>query len=245
MADAEIVKSTSVSGADSRLLEIALEKGVGVETLERLVALQERASDRRAAAEFYSAMADFQRLCPSITKNKTAKIKTKTGREYSYTYAELDEIAGVVNPILAGLGLSYTWDSENDGHRLTCRCTLRHIGGHSVTSSFACPMETLNEMSGVQKAGAALTYARRQALVQVLGLTTTDSDPDGAVRDAAPKVEEEKIPASVLADMRAVLDEVGGDEERFCQYMKVDRLDDLPASRVKAAFAALEKRRRS
>ena len=55
------------------LMRVALDKGAdGVEALERLVALKERAYERMAAQEFADAMALFQEKCPPIRKSSSA-----------------------------------------------------------------------------------------------------------------------------------------------------------------------------
>jgi hypothetical protein len=183
-------------------------------------------------------MADFQRRCPSIQKTSEAKVVTQSGGNYSYNYAELDEIARTVNPILAELGLSYTWDSEVTDASLTCRCTLRHSAGHHVTSSFTCPIDTTAKMNGTQKAGAALTYARRQSLVSVLGLTTTDPDTDGSDRSGATISDEQE------ANIMALVTEMGIKLEGFLKWCKVERVNDILAKDYHKVMSALIERRK-
>lgn len=160
------------------ILRIAVERGVDVGSLERLVALHERMSERQAAVEFNQALAAFQAECPSIEKTSSASI----GGQYSYKYAQLDEIARTTRPLLQRHGLSYSWDSDVQNDRLVCVCTVRHIGGHSQSAKFTTPTQSPStRMSLQQQQGAALTYARRQSLVQALGLTMTDEDNDAAM----------------------------------------------------------------
>lgn len=224
------------------ILRMAVEKGANVETLERLTALAERVEDRNAAKEFADAMARFQEHCPPIRKTSTANVMSqRTGSSHSYKYAELDEIARTIRPLLAKEGLSYRWDSTEEGGRLTCVCTVSHINGHTITAKFACGTDTPAAMSAQQKSAAALTYARRQSLIQALGLTTCDPDTDGRVPVA---VASETITAHQVANLRAMLDELGGDSEaRFLGAMKLPSLADMPASKFEAAIKAIEKKR--
>lgn len=225
-----------------RLLELAVERSVPVEMLERLQALHERVSDRAAATEFAQALASFQNACPAIAKTSTAEIATKSGVKYTYSYAELDQIARTIRPHLQALGLSYTWDSEMQTTGvIVCRCTLRHINGHTITASFACPTENPSAMTSQQKHAAALTYARRQSLIQVLGLTTTDPDTDGA--NPEPITEEQ------AHDLDTLISELGVDKPRFLRWAKVERLEDIPARNFESAIksvrsVAAEKARR-
>lgn len=222
----------------SGLVRLAIEQNVSVDVLERLVALQERVSDRNARQAMSEAVASFQAECPSIKKGRTARIATKAGGSYSYTFASLDEIARAIRPLLHRHGLSYTWDSTTDGKTLSCTCILRHVEGGEDRATFTCPTDTKAEMSGAQATAAALTYARRQALVQVLGLTVTDDDNDGA-----PPVSAEKITESQAADLAALANEVGADLPKFLKYMKVGALSEIPASEYARAVRALEKKR--
>ena len=196
------------------LLQAAVDKGIPVETMEKLVALHERVADRRAAQEFAEAMSRFQAACPPIQKQSEARITTKSGTQYRVKYAELDTIARIVNPILRECGLSYSWDSAVEAKQLKCICTLRHVNGHSVSASFSCPTDASGAMNEQQKVAAALTYARRQSLVQVLGLTTTEPDTDG--------VSSETVSESQAADLRAKVKEVAANEYRFLTWLGVE-----------------------
>jgi hypothetical protein len=204
------------------LIRYAIEQKIPVEALERLQAMHERASDRAAAAEFAQAVATFQASCPPIAKKSTAKLTTKSGVSFSYKYAELDEIARTVRPILQKVGLSYAWDSTWDGKLLTCDCTLRHINGHHEKASFACPIETAAGMSEQQKHAAALTYARRQSLIQILGLTTCDPDLDGG--NPATITDDQAV------DLQALLEEKGLALPRFLKWAGVKKLTEIKAS---------------
>lgn len=226
-------------GEMSGLVRLAIEQKVSVDVLERLVALQERVSDRNARQAMSEAVAAFQAKCPSVKKGRTARITTKAGGSYSYTFASLDEIARAIRPLLHEHGLSYTWDSTTDGKTLSCTCILRHVEGGEDRATFACPTDTKAEMSGAQAAAAALTYARRQSLVQVLGLTVTDDDIDGADPKGA-----EKITDSLVADLTALAEEVGADLPRFLKYMGVSSMCDITTDEYPRAKKALEDRRR-
>ncbi len=204
----------------AQLLEAAVDKNLPVESMEKLVALYERVADRQAASDFAAAMAAFQAECPPIPKTSTAKIATTSGANYSYTYAELDEIAKVIGPALHGRGLSYSWDSTVTDGQLVCTCTVRHANGHSQPASFACPIDDRAKMSEPQKYAAALTYARRQSLIQALGLTTTDGDSDGADLD-------ERIGPGQIKTIESLIDDSGADVVRFLKFVNVDRIEDI------------------
>ncbi len=220
----------------AQLLELAINKEVSADTLERLVALNERVMEKAAATEFFEAVNAFQSVCPSIRKNAKAHHNT--------TYASLDFIAIQIRPFLKRHGLTYGWDSElvapnaetGAGAIIKTTCTLRHISGHSETASFACPEDNSGSKSGAQATASALTYGKRQSLVQVLGLTTTDYDDDGAPPEERTV---EKISESQAADLRSLMDEAKADEARFLKFFKVGSVDDLPKSELQKAIDML------
>lgn len=223
------------AGATLRLLQLAIERGVPVETLERLQALHERVEARAAAQALAAALARFQAACPPIAKTSTAHaMSRKTGTSWSYRYAELDEIARTIAPHLRDAGLSYTWDSQIRDGLLTCICTLRHLGGHQAQASFALPIDNDSGMNAQQKHAAALTYARRQSLIQVLGLTTCEPDTDAA--NPTPITEQQ------AADLAALIEEVGVDRERFLRWAKVGRLEEILARDYEACVNVLRAR---
>jgi hypothetical protein len=235
----DVVVHQTSPGAIIDLLQLAIEHKLPVETLERLQALHERVSDRAAAIEFARELAAFQEECPPIAKTSTASIVSKGGARYSYTFASLDQIARTVRPLLATRGFSYAWDSEVRDKALHCVCILRHVNGHSERANFSAPVESSAGMSEQQKHASALTYARRQSLVQVLGLTTTEPDTDAA--------NPEPISQGQADDLRALIEEAGANLTRFLRWAKVERLEDLQArdyeSAVNAVRAVGEKKR--
>jgi hypothetical protein len=228
------------------LVQLAIEKGVDVEVIERLVALQERVTDRSARAAYFEAVSRFQESVPEIPKSKRVNYVTKTGARIDYTYAPLDAITRGIRTPLRVAGLSYSWDVDGSSNGvMTVSCTLRHVDGHSERSTFPVPVDTAAKMSNAQANGAALTYGKRQSLVAVLGLTTTDDDVDGVGPYSAPAGEVETITASEAADLGALIDEVKADRAKFCRFFRIESVEDMPAARMKEAMALLEERRRN
>ena len=233
------VRENLPEGADDPggLIRFALQNNTPVEVLERLVALQERVTDRNARGEFFDALARFQDAVPSIHKGRTAEIATKSGSKYSYTYAPLDAIAKAIREPLRQHGLSYAWTVEEAGPgSLSVICILRHIGGHQERAAFPVPTATEGRMSEAQKNGAALTYGKRQSLTSVLGLTTTDDDTDGA--EPA-----QYIDRNELADLEALVEEVGADVDKFLSWLGVAHLNAVTKDQLPAAIKALERKR--
>lgn len=224
------------------LMRFALQHGKA-EDMERLVALHDRMEDRRAAQEFAAALADFQASCPSIRRTSKATHTTDGGRQFSYTYAELDEIAATVGPHLHSRGLSFSWDTATTDKGMLSVCTLRHANGHSVSASFPIVQDTRpnKAISDSQKLSAATTPAMRKALIMVLGLTSTDPDGDGAAPENF-----QTITASQAADLAALVDEVSGRAKdpkavlpRLLKYAGVSKLADIKIAKFDDICAKL------
>ena len=122
--DAVIVNSTQgLARLDPQaLISQAIQTGAGIDTLERLVALATTVREVQAREAWYAAMAEFQRTCPAIKKTATAKIVTRGGGSYAYHFAPLDEIMGVIQPIMGPLGLSVSWRSKVEPKAVIVTC---------------------------------------------------------------------------------------------------------------------------
>jgi hypothetical protein len=221
-----------------QLLQLAVEKDISVESLEKLVNLYERMADRQAAQEFADALARFQGECPPIAKTSKAEIRTTKGGSYEYTFAPLEEIARTVNPLLHKHGLSYSWDSTHASNMITATCWLRHRNGHKEPATFSVPVENASAMNNQQKHGAALTYARRGSLVAVLGLTTAEPDTDN--NDPT-----ELISQDQLMLLKEALSEVQISKARLFKVLGhgITRLEDMPVFLYETAMNVIQLKR--
>lgn len=211
-----------------------------VETLRGLYDLHREELKRQAEMAFYQAMAAFQQECPPIPKTSKTKTEPGSGAKFAYTFAELDQIAKIVNPILARNGLSYSWDSEVANGQIKAVCHLRHSQGHSISATFSCPATSNLPVSDQQKYASALTYARRYSLVQVLGLTTTDEDSDGG---ATKDMESGTITAAQADEIETLLRETATDKTTWLKYYGVSVVIDLPVTKFNGAVNQLNRKK--
>lgn len=191
-------ENASVEG----FIEKAIAQNVPVETLERLLAVRRELKADHAKEAFIAAMANFQRECPVIVKDKA--VLDKYGK-LRYKYAPMDSIINQVREYIGKNGLSYTIDVTNEAGILTAVVKITHILGHSETSSFQVPIDKDGFMSAPQKYAAASTFAKRYALNNALGILTGDEDTDAADLDGGVNAEEPTKPAKVLDDTNPAL----------------------------------------
>lgn len=167
------------------LIASALDKGASVETVERLVALAERMEAMQAKSAYHAAVSAFQAACPEITKDSDAKIRTRAGHEFTYSFASLPTILSAVRPVLGKHGLSVSWRHAMTQTHVTTECLVTHEFGHVGSSGeIVIPIEQGTEggsgASPAQRVGIATTYGERYALKAVLGLAPEDDDDAGS-----------------------------------------------------------------
>lgn len=222
------------------LMQQALAAGKdGVEALERLVALHATLRADMAREAFFKALAEFQAECPSIQKNRTAEVNTKSGARYSYRFADFERIASTIREPLQRHGLSYSFDTTQADGCITVTCKVRQTLGHVETTTFTCPTTSPSgQMSDQQKVGGAMTFAKRYALAGALGLATIEDDTDGQGEgEEEPMLEQEAVD---LVEQR--LHELGVDRGKFMRYFNIEAVRELPPSRLKEAHEILDKR---
>lgn len=113
----------------------------------------------------------------TITKNRTAKIPTKSGKEYSYTYTDLASI----NKWLDENGLDYYQEIEtNQANGKDYIMTYRYINGEwEEKPKRGCQVVDsilTGNSNPVQQYGSSLTYCRRYSLCLAFGLAMEDND---------------------------------------------------------------------
>jgi hypothetical protein len=161
------------------LIELAIQKGADVGTLERLMAIRKEVLAEKAKNEFDLAMSDFQSECPTIKKTK--EVKTKDGRS-AYKYAPIESIVEQVGDLIKKHGFSYSAKMVKTENGVLMTLIVRHIGGHSEESSMEVPLGNKTAvMSDSQVVASASTFAKRYAFCNAFGILTGDEDNDGAV----------------------------------------------------------------
>lgn len=158
------------------LIARAIDKGVPVEQLERLMAMRREIIADRARAAFNASLKAFQAECPIIKPTKS--VHTKSGAK-AYSYAPIEIIVKVTGPLLDKHGFAYQFATETKDHMVKAYCTAKHIGGHTEVASVELPLGGKTDiMSATQHVQAALTFAKRYAFRDVFGIATGDADTD-------------------------------------------------------------------
>lgn len=138
--------------------------------------------------ELAAALASAQAKFPTIKNDSTAKIQTTKGGEYSYSYATLAATLEKVREHLAANGLAVSQFPETVDGAMILTTRLFHKSGQWLETVMSLAANT----GDIKAVGSAITYARRYAIMAVLGLATDDDDDDG---DSAGKVQPKSKPA--------------------------------------------------
>ena len=127
-----------------------------------------------------------------------AKGRRANAGQYAYAYADLSDVLGQVRPVLAAHGLAITQSVSTAIDEVLVTTTLLHTSGQTlVVGPLAMPLGKT-----AQQTGSSITYARRYAIMALLGLAAADEDDDGA--QAAPRsTEGQRIGKSDVPSVRA------------------------------------------
>lgn len=154
------------------LIAKAIEKGLPVDTMEKLLAMRKELKAEFAKEAFDAAMSKFQAECPVIEKNKS-------GPNNAYRYAPIEEIVRQVKKQLEENGFSYSIQTQMTNDKVKVTCIAKHKLGHSESSDVELPLATRTGlMNAPQQTAATMTYAKRYAFCNAFGIMTGDEDTD-------------------------------------------------------------------
>jgi hypothetical protein len=177
-------ETAPVVSREDALLSTVLASG-NIEVLERYIALRKSEEERQARIAFEEAFSRMRRELPSIAKKKAVSIRGN----HAYSYAPVEEIQRLCDPIIYKHGFSYSWreDAIDAGKRVF----LDIFGyGHTKTNSFDVPVlgqitsrDGNQVTNAVQAAGAMSTYGRRYTFISGFGIIVEGEDADGQISD--------------------------------------------------------------
>lgn len=211
------------------MLDHAVTQGASVETLSKLMDLQERWEANQARKAFDAAISAAKAEIPAIVRNATGHNNKR--------YADFSAIATVVDPILSKHGLSYRFRTTQTD-KVTVTCVLSHKEGHSEETTLSGAPDTSGSKNAIQAIGSALTYLQRYSLNAALGLASTNDD-DGRGAGAADKT----ISAEQAAVILDLLNETDSDIEQFCKMGNIEAVPQMLASQFESAVRLLNQKK--
>ncbi len=164
----------------------AVEGGANIETLERLMALQERWEGNEARKAFANAMANVRKKLPSLTKDQEVDFTTSKGRT-NYKYESLSSIIEAISEPLASEGLSFRWrtDSKSTPGYVEVTCIIEHKDGHFEETSLNGPYDQSGGKNAIQAVGSVTSFLQRYTLKAAVGMASSrDDDGQGSPQKA-------------------------------------------------------------
>lgn len=160
----------TVNSSPAMLLQMAVEQNADLDKLEKLMDLQERWEASESRKAYSDAMARFQSSLEPIVKKREA---------HNSKYADIDDIAVSIRPILEEAGLSYRFEQSQQDGNITVNCIVTHKLGHHEQTSCMAPSDISGGKNAIQAMASTVTYLRRYTLTGALGITTGVDDNDG------------------------------------------------------------------
>jgi hypothetical protein len=228
----------------ANLLEIisraSADPSTDVAKIEKLLELYERITAKNAEVVFSEAMAACQGEMRRISTDAT---NPQTRSQYA-TYGKLDS---VLRPIYFkhGFSLSFSDGETQKPQHVRVVCLVRHKAGHKETHWKDMPADGKGAKGGdvmtlTHAAGAAQQYGMRYLLKGIFNVAIGEDDKDGN----QPEKDVEFLSEKQVADLKALLTEVGADIPKFLRYLKVDSLESIYAKSYAAVVKLAESKRR-
>lgn len=216
------------------LISQAIRQKLPVEQMEKILAMRTELKKEWAKEQFFLSLADFQRKCPIIKKTKKVLNKDKTLR---YKYAPLDEIIKQTRDLIYQYGFSYVISTTQSDDMVSAKCILHHVSGHSEHTSLAVPIDKTAFMTESQKVASALTFAKRYALCDALGILTQDTDDNTQFTEPELKRKAIKQPEKLtIENICNKIHEFGiaqcnGEEKYFSEWLlSITKTNNIPES---------------
>lgn len=161
----------------SFIIRASQDDSVDVSKLRELLTLKKEQEEQEAKRQFIQSLHNFQAECPQITRSGGIIVNNVLRSRYS----PYEDTMKVVRPYMQKWGFSESFDTQVNeaGQICAVTCTLSHVGGHSVQSTFPVTPDASGSKNSIQAIGSALSYGKRYSLGAVLGLVFTNEDDDG------------------------------------------------------------------
>jgi hypothetical protein len=162
-----------------------------------------------------------------------------TNPHYKNKFASLAAVRNAIVPAFSKHGLSLLQElTTTPEHSISCLTIILHSSGQSMRLG---PLVMPASKADAQGYGSAATYARRYSLLAAAGVVgEEDDDGQAAVKGNG---KDERINEKQLADIEALIEEVGADKPKFLKYLRLANLADLPAKAFAGAVKDLEAKR--
>lgn len=232
-AEAAAPQALSAFNNPRQAVAMAMQSG-DLAMVAKFMDLQERYDANEARKAYVAAMAAFKLNPPEILKGKAVSFN-----DVSYKHATLADVCTAAIKGLAQVGISHSWDTKQEGGRVIVTCTLTHELGHRESTTLEAGLDNSGKKNSIQQLGSTITYLQRYTLKMITGLAEADDDDDGkGAADAPPVITEDQA-----ANIEALITEIGINRQKFMEWIRADKIGDIPARAYATVIRELEARR--
>lgn len=243
---ATAVATSETAALLSMIERAARDPSVDLDRMERLFQMRERMVADQSRVAYLRALADLQAEMPTIeklgniNKNEKGADGKNTGQQVAMTkYAKWEDVVEGITPWLYKHGFSLSFRiAQPTPDRVIVTAVLGHREGHSENTAMGLPLDTSGAKNNVQGWGSSVSYGKRYTAFALLNISARGEDDDGKAAGAG-----ELITDVQAGKLKSLIVEANADIERFAAYMKVERIEDIPAARFAHAVAMLNKKR--
>lgn len=154
--------------------------------------------------------------------------KSSTNPHFKNKYADVNTVLDAIREPLKNAGLCFVQLPQQGG----LKTILATTEGDEQIESFLEYELSKKDMQGL---GSAITYARRYALVSMLGLEAEDDDGNEASK---PREIKSLNSRENVLEIESLISQSGTDRTKFLQYFKVDSIEQLPYDKAIQALQA-------
>ncbi len=231
---------TTAALTPMEMLDRALSQNAPVETLSKLMDLQDRWERNQARKAFEDAMANAKAEIPEIKKGRKVDFTSNKGRT-NYQYEDLASIMSVVAPILSKFGLSVRYRTTAEPNQpIVVTCIVSHRMGHSEENTLMAGRDESGNKNSIQSIGSTVTYLQRYTLKAALGLAAA-ADDDGAKADET-EDQAKKITEAQASVIRELIEKGELETAVFCERWQVDAVTDIPMKKFNEVVGSLRQR---
>ena len=256
-ARVSVDEATSTDTNVLSLIRVAVNKGVDIAQLDRLVALHERIEAGNARKAFARAMSAFSKSPPIVEKHAEVKFVNNKKQLVNYRYADKYDVVGSVKPALAEHGFSFDWEVKQDNVRVWVACVLTHDDGHEKRVEMNGPVDMSGGKNEIQGNISSKTYLERETLLAVTGLAAKGVDDDGRLgaapneppREASSVPQIERINPQQCAWIATAMLDLKIDKSKLLAWVSeeagfaISKVQDIPASLGERVYQRIERKR--
>lgn len=226
----------------SDLLEIIAklaDSPANVDTIQRMIDLQERIMAKNAEMAFNQDYADLSKDIKPIKRTGSVSYKDKaTGKnEKAFDYAKLENIDVAIRPLLSQYGFTLSFESaprQSDGGGLVITGILSHKDGHSRKASIPLPLDSSGGKNNLQSMGSTLSYGRRYTTCMLLNIVTEGEDDNGDSFD--------NVTIEQAATIDNLINETKSDKARFLNFVGAESVLEIKAKDYDKAMHMLNQK---